>query len=61
MNNFDYARATDIADAVRLIGADAGARFVAGGTNIIDLMKEGVTRPSRLIDTERNSSSLQCE
>ena len=50
MNNFDYARATDIADAVRRIAADAGARFVAGGTNIIDLMKEGVARPSRLID-----------
>jgi xanthine dehydrogenase YagS FAD-binding subunit len=53
MNNFDYARATDVADAVRLISADAGARFVAGGTNIIDLMKEGVTRPSRLIDITR--------
>jgi xanthine dehydrogenase YagS FAD-binding subunit len=50
MNNFAYARATDVADAVRRIAADAGARFVAGGTNIIDLMKEGVTRPSRLID-----------
>jgi xanthine dehydrogenase YagS FAD-binding subunit len=50
MNNFDYARATDVADAVRRIAADASARFVAGGTNIIDLMKEGVTQPSRLID-----------
>ncbi len=50
MNNFDYARATDVADAVRRIAADESARFVAGGTNIIDLMKEGVTRPSRLID-----------
>ena len=50
MNNFEYARATDVADAVRRITADAGARFVAGGTNLIDLMKEGVARPSRLID-----------
>jgi xanthine dehydrogenase YagS FAD-binding subunit len=50
MNNFAYARASDVADAVRLIAADAGARFVAGGTNLIDLMKEGVARPSRLID-----------
>jgi xanthine dehydrogenase YagS FAD-binding subunit len=50
MNNFDYARATDVADAVRRIAADKGARFVAGGTNLIDLMKEGVARPSRLID-----------
>jgi xanthine dehydrogenase YagS FAD-binding subunit len=50
VNNFDYARASDVADAVRRIAADKGARFVAGGTNIIDLMKEGVARPSRLID-----------
>jgi xanthine dehydrogenase YagS FAD-binding subunit len=53
MNNFGYARATDVADAVRRIAADADARFVAGGTNIIDLMKEGVARPSRLIDITR--------
>jgi xanthine dehydrogenase YagS FAD-binding subunit len=50
MNNFEYGRATDVADAVRRIAADTGARFVAGGTNLIDLMKEGVARPSRLID-----------
>jgi xanthine dehydrogenase YagS FAD-binding subunit len=50
MNNFDYARASDVADAVRRIAADANARFVAAGTNLIDLMKEGVVRPSRLID-----------
>src|SRR5580700_10048491 len=50
MNNFAYTRATDVADAVRRIAADAGAKFVAGGTNLIDLMKEDVVRPSRLID-----------
>src|SRR6202048_702192 len=49
MNNFAYTRATDVADAVRL-AAEAGAKFVAGGTNLIDLMKEDVVRPSRLID-----------
>jgi len=50
MNNFDYARATDVADAVRRIAADPAAKFIAGGTNLIDLMKENVARPSRLID-----------
>ena len=50
MNNFEYARATDVADAVRLIAADPAAKFIAGGTNLIDLMKENVARPSRLID-----------
>jgi xanthine dehydrogenase YagS FAD-binding subunit len=50
MNNFGYSRATDVADAVRQIGADPAAKFIAGGTNLIDLIKEHVTLPSRLID-----------
>jgi xanthine dehydrogenase YagS FAD-binding subunit len=50
MNNFAYARASDVADAVRRIAADPSAKFIAGGTNLIDLMKENVARPSRLID-----------
>ena len=50
MINFQYARATDVADAVRQIAADPTAKFIAGGTNLIDLMKEDVERPSRLID-----------
>jgi xanthine dehydrogenase YagS FAD-binding subunit len=50
MNHFGYARARDISDAVRRIAADPSARFIAGGTNILDLMKEHVTLPSQLID-----------
>jgi xanthine dehydrogenase YagS FAD-binding subunit len=53
MNNFEFSRATDVADAVRQIAADPGATFVAGGTNLIDLIKEGVAKPSRLIDITR--------
>jgi xanthine dehydrogenase YagS FAD-binding subunit len=53
MINFQYARANDLADAVRQIAADPAAKFIAGGTNLIDLMKEDVERPSRLIDISR--------
>src|SRR3954463_11182768 len=53
MIGFQYTRAGDIADAVRLITADPGAKFIAGGTNLIDLMKKDVERPSRLIDISR--------
>jgi xanthine dehydrogenase YagS FAD-binding subunit len=53
MINFQYTRATDVADAVRQIAADPGAKFIAGGTNLIDLMKEDVERPTRLIDITR--------
>src|ERR671938_619297 len=50
MINFQYARAADVADAVRQIGADPAAKFIAGGTNLVDLMKYDVERPARLID-----------
>ena len=50
MINFEYTRASDIADAVRRASADPQAKFIAGGTNLIDLMKEDVERPTRLID-----------
>ncbi|MCK1739745.1 xanthine dehydrogenase family protein subunit M [Bradyrhizobium sp. 139] len=53
MNNFQYSRAADVADAIRLLTADPGAKLIAGGTNLIDLMKENVERPSRLIDISR--------
>src|SRR5690348_11665594 len=50
MINFQYARASDVADAVRQLAADPAAKIIAGGTNLIDLMKENVARPSRLVD-----------
>ena len=53
MIDFQYTRANDVADAVRQIAADPAAKFIAGGTNLIDLMKEDVERPSRLIDISR--------
>lgn len=53
MINFQYVRANDIADAVRQLAADPKAKFIAGGTNLIDLMKYDVERPSRLIDISR--------
>ncbi|MBV9203673.1 MAG: xanthine dehydrogenase family protein subunit M [Alphaproteobacteria bacterium] len=53
MINFQYARANDVADAVRRITAEPAAKFIAGGTNLIDLMKENVERPPLLIDITR--------
>jgi xanthine dehydrogenase YagS FAD-binding subunit len=50
MINFEYARASDVLDAVRQVSADPAAKFIAGGTNLIDLMKDDVERPVRLID-----------
>ena len=53
MNPFTYSRAQDVATAVRDVTSGTGAKFIAGGTNLLDLMKENVERPARLIDINR--------
>jgi xanthine dehydrogenase YagS FAD-binding subunit len=53
MISFQYVRATDVADAVRQTAGDPRAKFVAGGTNLIDLMKMEVEQPTRVIDITR--------
>ena len=52
MNQFDYVRPSTVAEAVAA-GAEAGAFFLAGGTNLVDLMKVGLARPSHLVDIRR--------
>ena len=49
MTPFSYSRAETATDAIRL-GGDAGAKFLGGGTNLVDLMRETIERPSSLVD-----------
>lgn len=51
MKPFDYARAATVEDALAA-GADGG-RYIAGGTNLIDLMKLQVETPGKLVDISR--------
>lgn len=51
MNPFSYARPQEVDEAIRLFRS--GSRYIAGGTNLIDLMKENVERPTQLIDITR--------
>ena len=53
MNNFSYSKATDTASAISQIASDPNARFIGGGTNLVDLMKYRVEMPDRLIDISR--------
>ena len=53
MSPFTYTRADDPNAAVSGIAANAKARFLGGGTNLIDLMKMGVEAPTQLIDINR--------
>jgi len=52
MNDVDYRRPSTVVEAVRL-GAEPGAAYVAGGTNLIDLMKGHVALPMLLVDVNR--------
>lgn len=53
MRPFNYVQAKDAAGAVQAVAANRAAKFLAGGTNILDLMKEDVERPTQLIDITR--------
>jgi len=57
MTPFTYARAADAATAVRQ-GAMAGAKYLGGGTNLVDLMREGIEHPNALIDVTALSATI---
>ncbi|MET8684449.1 xanthine dehydrogenase family protein subunit M [Streptomyces sp. NPDC004732] len=50
MRDFGYQRVYDVSGAVAVLGADPEARYLGGGTNLVDLMKTGVERPALLVD-----------
>lgn len=50
MNPFSYAQAADTAAAIRLAGASGSAKYLGGGTNLVDLMRETIEAPSALVD-----------
>ena len=53
MRPFNYQRATETGDAIKNVTANQAAKFLAGGTNLLDLMKEGVENPAQLVDIYR--------
>lgn len=53
MKPFAYTRATEERAAIQTVASNTQAKFIAGGTNLLDLMKEGVTQPSQLVDITR--------
>jgi xanthine dehydrogenase YagS FAD-binding subunit len=49
MKTFDYVRPATVREAVAA-ASEPGAAYLAAGTNLLDLMKGGITRPGRLVD-----------
>ncbi|SJZ56499.1 xanthine dehydrogenase YagS FAD-binding subunit [Chitinophaga eiseniae] len=53
MNQFSYVRPASQQAAIDALTKDKSARFIAGGTNLLDLMKNGVVAPEKLVDINR--------
>jgi xanthine dehydrogenase YagS FAD-binding subunit len=53
MNQFQYVRAAKPQAAIDAVAKDANAKFIAGGTNLVDLMKRGIMTPQKLVDINR--------
>ncbi len=58
MTPFAFARASDVHDAVRL-GAQPQAKYLGGGTNLVDLMREMVEQPATLVDVTTLSTAIE--
>lgn len=52
MNTFDYVRPATVREAIAA-ASEPGAAYLAAGTNLLDLMKGGIARPTRLVDLNR--------
>ncbi len=50
MKPFTYIQASDAANAVQSITANKSAKFIGGGTNLIDLMRENIEHPNTVVD-----------
>jgi len=59
MIEFSYARAEDAAGAIRLSSVAAYPKYLGGGTNLVDLMRETVERPDALVDVTGLSSDIE--
>jgi len=57
MNPFTYLRPADAFDAARQ-GCAAGAKYLGGGTNLVDLMRERIERPTVLVDVSGLSTAI---
>ena len=55
MKNFSYSRADTVEGAVGLLSQQANSKFLGGGTNLVDLMRENIEQPDVLIDVTRLS------
>lgn len=58
MREFTYMRASDAAAALEAASANSASRYLGGGTNLVDLMRENIETPDTLIDVSGLSSAI---
>ena len=58
MTPFTYERATDASAAIALLGVHPVSKYLGGGTNLVDLMREGVETPQALVDVTALSKRI---
>ena len=58
MTPFSFARADTAADAIRM-GSLPGAKYLGGGTNLVDLMRETIEQPSALVDVTGIGAAIE--
>jgi xanthine dehydrogenase YagS FAD-binding subunit len=59
MNEFSYQRAQDTASAIKLFAAGRNSRYLAGGTNLVDLMRENIEQPGTVVDVSGIAQDIQ--
>jgi xanthine dehydrogenase YagS FAD-binding subunit len=59
MKNFAYERANSPNAAVQAIAQSANAKFLGGGTNLVDLMRENIEQPDKVIDVTHLSTEIE--
>ena len=61
MINFEFTRVTTSKAAVEAVTKNSNSQWIAGGTNLIDLMKKGIVTPQKLIDINDLPLSISCD
>ncbi len=59
MNIFSFHQASDVASAIALKQSSASTRYLGGGTNLVDLMRETIEHPDTLVDVSHLSSTIE--
>ena len=59
MKNFTYERAESADAAIQFVSHERSAKFLGGGTNLVDLMRENIEQPGALVDVTNLSKEIE--